>query len=289
VNISDRELRKRIRGCFPDSLVIPAQKFARGVDQLCGLPLSAKRKGSVLMIHVGRCGSTVIGNMLDQHPDIYWDGEIYHTKWRYNGFKFRDFDSEKFIKRQMVVSGKRYYGFELKPLADQHLAIVKKNMEEFLDEMKRCGVTHYIVLERKNYLRRMISQYAGTKSNVRHIEGAQSILTQVSINPDAVSFGHVSDTKPLLECFDEIRDVYAQTLQLLGPERVLQLHYEDDILNKGPFIAYARICDFLGVEQMNPPVKLSVTNPFRVSDMIYNYDEIKEVMTGTPYEWMLEE
>ena len=29
------------------------------------------------MFHIGRSGSTVLGKMLDEHPEIAWDGEVY--------------------------------------------------------------------------------------------------------------------------------------------------------------------------------------------------------------------
>ncbi len=39
--------------------------------------ISKELKGCVAMFHVGRSGSTVLGDLLDQHPDIFWDSEIY--------------------------------------------------------------------------------------------------------------------------------------------------------------------------------------------------------------------
>ena len=35
------------------------------------------------MFHPGRCGSTVLGNLLNQHPSIEWDGEIYEPQGRF--------------------------------------------------------------------------------------------------------------------------------------------------------------------------------------------------------------
>jgi hypothetical protein len=39
--------------------------------------LSHWRVGGVAMIHTGRCGCTVLSDLLDQHPDMSRDGETY--------------------------------------------------------------------------------------------------------------------------------------------------------------------------------------------------------------------
>ncbi|MGF1479266.1 MAG: hypothetical protein ACFB4I_07215 [Cyanophyceae cyanobacterium] len=36
-----------------------------------------KNRPGIFMWHHGRCGSTVLGKLLDQHPDINWRGEIF--------------------------------------------------------------------------------------------------------------------------------------------------------------------------------------------------------------------
>ena len=40
--------------------------------------LSNFSKGKIAMFHIGRSGSTVVANLLNNHPKILWDGEIYH-------------------------------------------------------------------------------------------------------------------------------------------------------------------------------------------------------------------
>jgi len=33
----------------------------------------------VAMFHIGRSGSSVLADMLNQYPNVHWDGEIYET------------------------------------------------------------------------------------------------------------------------------------------------------------------------------------------------------------------
>lgn len=43
---------------------------------------SPLRSGNIVMFHIGRSGSTVLGDLLDQHSSVYWDGEIYQSFYR---------------------------------------------------------------------------------------------------------------------------------------------------------------------------------------------------------------
>ena len=35
-----------------------------------------------MMLHNGRCGSTVVGNLLAQNPNIYWASELYEPMFK---------------------------------------------------------------------------------------------------------------------------------------------------------------------------------------------------------------
>ena len=113
------------------------------------------------MFHVGRCGSTVLGDLLDQHPLVKWDREIYFRRFARNRFELKPFDSRKYLRHQMVVAGSRFYGFEVKFLENQHLAIVGAGLSDYVQQLRDVGVMHYVILERKNYLRMLISWVVG--------------------------------------------------------------------------------------------------------------------------------
>ena len=63
-------LRSTISNCLPRAIVPYGRRIMRRFDQVMGLSSSSKRPGVVLMLHVGRCGSTVLANLLDQNPEI---------------------------------------------------------------------------------------------------------------------------------------------------------------------------------------------------------------------------
>lgn len=285
-----RTVRSHITARLPAAFVLPARRLARFYFQCVGLPFASLRRGTVVVFHVGRSGSTVLGNLLNQHPKILWDGEIYFKKWAFNRFNIKPFDAERFLRRQMWVAGPRYYGFEIKILRDQHLAIVQMELSEYIEHLKKLGITHYVVLERKNYLRRMISQYVGGKTGRRHIEDeTEARLETILLDLDNVGFGTVENQKPLLECFAEINQAYRDLEDLLTGENVLYLDYEADILESGPHVGYEKVCRFLGLKPLPAKVKNRRTNPFRIREIVENYDDLETLLMGTRYEWMLDD
>lgn len=283
-------MRSRISARLPKGLVLPARRLARFVQQCAGLPFASQRRGSVAVFHVGRSGSTVLGNLLQQHPQVCWDSEIYFKKWAFDGFENRAFDSEKFLHRQMWIAGSRYYGFEIKFLRDQHLSIVGLELAEYLSQLKRLKITHYVVLERKNYLRRMISQYVGSKTGRRQVAaGSQVKLETLHLDLNSVGFGTLENSMPLLECFAELDRSYRELKQLLDGENLLCLDYETDILASGPQAGYQRVCRFLGLEPLPATVENTRTNPFQIREIVDNYEELESLLKGTRYEWMLDD
>lgn len=283
-----RGLRSKLTKMLPEALVIPARKLARNIDCILGMPLSYFRKGTIVMFHVGRSGSTVLGDLLDQHPSILWDGEIFHNEANYRGLPSKTFNSYKWLLGQFNKSGRKYYGFEFKPLEDQHLSFIDKDLKEFITELKRAKVTNYILLERGNYLRRMASQYVGEKSGERHVAGSsKQDITKIKIDINAAYFGDQIRPKPLLECFQLIDEAYDLIKAEVKTENLLVLNYEEDILNDSPVIAYRKICDFIGVPYADVDIKLGRTNPFPLEDIIENFDEVSEVISKTKYSWML--
>src|SRR5688572_28775150 len=77
---------------------------------------SRKRVGNIAMLHAGRCGSSVLADLLNQHPDIRWGGEPFENMlpayYRMNAKK----RAYHVIKNSMYAGDIRYYGFDSKYL-----------------------------------------------------------------------------------------------------------------------------------------------------------------------------
>jgi hypothetical protein len=53
-------------------------------------------------------------------------------------------------------------------------------------------------------------------------------------------------------------------------------------------VAYEEVCRFLGIQIEEVSVELRKMNPFKLRDMLKNYQEVKQALVDTKYEWMLD-
>jgi hypothetical protein len=152
--------------------------------------------------------------------------------------------------------------------------------------LQEKGFTHYLTLYRKNYLKRAVSAEVGRKTNEWHRSSVAHTPTTVVI--DVNNFKTGCDTKPLLELFKSIDESYANLSEITKNLNNLDVIYEDDIL-KDPFSAYYKIAQFIGLDisNLDVTVRLNRTNPFCLSEIIVNYDEVASYLRDTKYEWML--
>ena len=58
---------------------------AEVISRTMGLFTKPIRRTNVAMFHIGRCGSTAVGILLNQHPKIRWGGEIFASLKRKYG------------------------------------------------------------------------------------------------------------------------------------------------------------------------------------------------------------
>ena len=261
----------------------------RGLLRLRGLPFSSKRPGVVIMLHIGRCGSTVLANMMDQNPDIVWDGKTARKAHEIYGDAVKKLNVSDWFKKQFSISGSRFYGFEFKILNDQYVTIFDKSVPEFLEICKSIGITHFVLLYRTNTLNQAISHYSGMSNKVWHItpgSGKQSSGKSFSID-----FSHVTSGSgkglPLPDYLRDIETTKSEIRSILKDQKLLDLEYERDILEDGPQVAYQKTCEFLGISASEVPVRNKKVLARPPSEMVENYDEAVHALSGTEFEWML--
>jgi len=252
--------------------------------------LSPWRAGSAAMFHVGRSGSTVLADLLGQHRRVFWDGEIYERMfrdWERAGFKIGDEnmpdDPVAYLRRRMKRSGRRWYGYEVK---FYHVRNTHFTLDDYVRRLIELGFAHFVILERKNYLRKLVSNYAWLQTEqTHHAQGAAAKLTKVHIDVERIPM-HLT-YKPLMTMMQDYRDNFAKLRELLADQQVVDLSYEDDI-SEDPRVGYRRVCELMGIEPQDVEVRLGKTNPFPLREMIENYEEVAGVLRGTEFEWMLE-
>ncbi len=246
------------------------------------------RPGAVMMVHPGRCGSTVLGNMLNRHPRIRWESELFTNATRcVDGHEeLVPPDPAQLIRRRMDYGLWRWFGFEVKSHPLQNLAVVGWSEDRLLEEVLDQGVTHFILLERRNLLRRTVSALAAQSSGQYHRKaGEPERREKIRLDPAAIAFrGH---TFSLVALFDEwiaCHRAWAARLQVLP---LLRLTYEEHIACD-PSIGYRQVCSFLHLQPNQVRPNIRRTNARPLEQIVENWSEVENALVGTSYEWMLE-
>ena len=154
-----------------------------------------------------------------------------------------------------------------------------------VSEFDALGFTHFILLDRRNRLRKIISSIIAHQAGIYHIKHTdRSSLRTVHVDVENVQIDF--DSKPLIDHLSGYDDGMQAITEKLAGRKVLSLTYEEDIQDD-PGAAYRRVCDFLGVKPEAVAVDLARTNPFRLCDMVQNWDDVERILVETKYKWML--
>ena len=240
-----------------------------------------ERRELVLMVHPGRCGSSVLGSLLHQHPDLQWTGELFRdesSRMRAGPALFEWLASAK------LAPGKRLLGLEVKPWFSRFSGWP---LEDLVQGLGQRFELRAIILWRRNLLRAVVSAGVAEARQTYHLYGgAQASLTTIRLDPAKVLYGGI--TCSLLEQLERLELHHGQAEQLLSPFEPLRLTYEDDV-EGSPLAGYERIRRHLGLAPFSPKVRLSRTTPFPLSQVVENWDEIKQLLAGRRYQGFCEE
>lgn len=278
--MAKRKIKKMIRYALAP-LLIPLTKITK-----------RRKKNNVCIFHNGRCGSTVIVNLLGKHSKVHWDGEIF-SKYFLNpdGKTFGRVDYEKnnaisILRNKMKDVFTQYYGFDVKR---NHILWFGYSIPEYIQQLVKMGFDHFVVLERQNHLRTILSYTIARKAGVWHIHKHEAATEKAfHINPEKIYLGY--EEIDLLTALGEMANYFSTLRNAFKDLNLpyLALTYEKDIRDD-PKVGYEKIIDYIGLEIESPQTRFSRTNPFPIRNMVSNYDELFDYLSGTPYEWMLQE
>ncbi|MGK7931600.1 MAG: sulfotransferase [Microcystaceae cyanobacterium] len=261
-------------------------KFA--VKQIKPIINTLIRRETVAMFHIGRCGSTVLGEMLDEHSKVHWGNEIFRPFMKNSPDQHREALVKRVIHQNSNIALSTVFGFETKYLSHQHLCDKNINMsiDEYIAFLQELGVSKFILLHRKNYLRRAISIKVAKLRRGHHSWKKVNTPTSIHLEVNHSPADTESETSLKFKSFDTIRQSFEHLQTLLEPHEHLTLYYEDHIL-PDPRIAYTKVCNFLEIEEESPTIKVHRSNPFKVEEMLTNFAEVESILKHTQYSWML--
>lgn len=212
--------------------------------------------------------------MLNEHPDICWDGEILKERKREDYRQLHQaFDFKALIQAHERRCLKSCFGFEMKYVHIRELGITKS---QFLNALNALHFTHFIVLTRRNHLRQHVSGSIAQITGQYHV-GRRKTPEHIKVTLD------VNTLVPLFRHFDSD---FAE-IQSLLVNQSLNLTYEEDI-EHDPTRALKKICLFIRKRYVVIHPRLKRINSYPLSELIENYDEVVATLQETPYAWMLE-
>jgi len=256
------------------------------------------------ILTMGRSGSNTLVNVLNQHPELLNLGEVLGewTKFRRLQRRLRLHGrsdaayldallNNKLLIRALVSYRSFNYRRRGEPDGVKSFHRIKSlGMKEFSLNMHRFGVSSFlkerpeikvIGLQRHNILDRFISARMLQQTGIVAVGKGQKESTEgLQLNPMTLH-----DDLDVIE--RENRELAAM-LDALPQERVYRIAYEDLYSTEQRTREILReVYDFLGVEPIEPVMKMRKIIPGRSIERIQNIDACREALRGTRFEWVL--
>ena len=225
-------------------------------------------KTGFIILGQARTGSTLLQKLLDSHPDIQCEGELFNP-------------ASKYIKRSLMLRLLQWYPFpyleyrkrlSMKPVYGFKLHTHQiKSIQTRIRQLHQKG-WKIIHLRRKNVVHQVLSLLIALKSKHWHrSEQEETPAYSISINPDEV----LTAVGRRLEAFEEESVFLAEIPHL-------SVFYEDELLDDSNWDALAeRLLNYLGLPWIQLSSELSRTDPRPYSEIVENWDELRRSIQST--------
>lgn len=219
----------------------------------------------------GRTGSTLLTELLNCHPEVYCDVEIFNFLYSKSRVMFPELYIDSSCKRATLF-GRRVYGFKVK-IAQLRYEHKYSSYDKILQNLYEDD-WKFIYLKRTNLLRHKISNIYSSQTNVFHVKDSeQTQLERINVN-----------CYDLLEGIKYGEEVYKTEKENLKHIPHLEVTYEKDLLdNSKQQQTCDRIFDFLGVKRHPVFSQSRKLIPYRLEEVISNYDEVYNFFKNTEY------
>ena len=269
---------------------------------LCSNPITLRPNPDsavfgVVNWHIGRCGSSVLGSLLAQHPSVFYSNEIYSRYMpRRRGSSYLPAIDSVLELAKKVVPSCQLHIFEVKHLPDQNIGLYPQLVsQDWLNLFFAKGYTHHILLRRRNGLRRIVSHLRAAQSGQYVLNYSSAIGQSSPISIPLEGIVHGFGTRTLLGWLEEyerghkaMQDCLDLMCKLHPDFSLLAIDYEDHI-EPDPRIAYRHVCDFLDLTVHDVDLRHRKISTGRLPDLIANFDEVRDCLSPTRFAWMLSE
>ncbi len=228
-----------------------------------------------LIFAQGRTGSKLLTDLLNHHPKIHCDKEIFNSSF-YLG-------SDHLLFPYRLVNGKaKFYKNKIYGFKDKVYQIdYQSNIDDAWSFVHYLYFNNWkiIYLKRRNVFKHALSNYIAKKRGKFHAYkgGKDSEFGKIHINP-----------KELIKRMEKRKKFQKREAKILEGLEHMNLVYEDDLNNsKNQEKTANRIFDYLGLEHVKVRTRFKKVNTRSNKDLISNYKQIEQLLKGSPYEAFL--
>lgn len=215
-----------------------------------------------------RTGSTLLTKMLLSHPNVKGSCEPLNKLKGRNPQKILDDLFVPYRPKVKAVGFKLHYNH---PVDEDH----HKTWRILLDDK----TYHIIHLERKNHLRTCVSELISQKLAIY-------LLRNKNKRPPIEDRKVIVTYNEFLEWVDINNMHYNSYSAMFSDHKKIEIEYER--LVNSPVDELNRIAGYLSLAEFTPKHKLVQMNPEPLSELIVNFDELKDKLKDSEHAWMLD-
>lgn len=225
----------------------------------------------------GRTGSTVLSDLLNCHPEIFCDVEIFNFLYSKNIVSYPGLYIRSCSKRA-AINKKSTYGFKVK-IAQLRYEHKYSNYEKILNDLNLRG-WKFIYLKRDNFLRHKLSNIMTAESQIFHIVNSDSIkMPKIRIDCNSLLKG--------IKFSEEVEKTEKENLRNIPH---LTLTYESDIIDNSKHQMTAdKVFSYLNLKSSTVSTNYKRIIPDNLEDTILNYNELINFFKDTEYSKYLSE
>lgn len=236
---------------------------------------SQVRRRFVVLMHP-RSGSTLLNSLLNSHPQMYCEGEIFGSATRF--ILPTSYLEARSIKAQKPVYGCKMTTWQLR--TKQKL----KDSRRFMHDLHRRG-WKVVYLKRHNILRQALSIMV--LEHRKALGHQKAYRYDPSQGPLELAKLHV-DPEDLLRRLQSRESELAEARLLLHTVPHLPLVYEEDLLEPETHQRTAnKLFDYLELPRVTVKTRLAKIGKDNLADTIGNHDEVAAALAHTRYAPML--
>ena len=216
-----------------------------------------------------RTGSNLLVSFLNSHPNISAEGELFN---RLNGRNYEKILATVFASQPYQTKAKGFKIFYYHPNDDD-----ASKLWHDLVNMDNLYVIH---LKRRNILRTLVSR------KIAELRRQWQVVDSSDIESKQKRRVRLT-VEELLNGFQSTRNWESAGDEMFSEHPLMPVYYEN--LVEEPEAIFEEISGFLGVRYVQPQTPLKKQNPEKTSELVVNFEELKDAFTGTEWQPFFEE